>query len=335
MLLTTVISCGTSEGDGTIHPDLKLFQLQGNVKRMSYEECKIPEPLIASNIDIGIYTFDEDGTWLGFYPPRNEKGYIETVFADVYGDGNTDYYFEWNEKGQVISKKLRLRNDTEIVIDKYEYFYDGERLDSVAYETRAGRGATSYRFIDYDSWEKDEHGNWTTAKVEETTYWYTSGAEDKRMFYIKRNIEYWEPKSEYSEVEGFVTDFYNECVYKTYDEEKELNAKLRKACTPKLLKWLKKRYYDDCEYFGYDEYEGMHSNRQEEHYAIFEFEAMEPGADSGSDIRKLIDVKDIGNSWYTVNHVWYGIVTSKNIKVVEIDGKYMIDEVEETFDYEY
>ena len=330
MPLTTFLGCGIFEDDCTVHPDLNLFQLQGNVKMVSYEGHdsgeKYPEPLIVSGMRVcWPYTaFDKEGEWITAFEytlNRNDNGYIETI----KGDDNTEFYFEWNEKGQVISKKLRLRNDTAIVIDKYEYFYDGERLDSVAYETRAGSGATSYRFIDYDSWEKDEHGNWTTAKVEETTYWYTSGAEDKRMFYIKRNIEYWNPKSENTGAVSFVTDFYNECVYKTYDNEKELNAKLRKACTPKLLKRLKSDYYDEYEQYDGMEYEGMHSNRQEEHYGIWSFHTHEP--DGPNDICKLIDVEDVGGGWYNVNHVQIGILGSTMVKVVEIEGKYMIDEI--------
>ena len=99
----------------------------------------------------------------------------------------------------------------------------------------------------------------------------------------------------------FITNMYNQSKYNDYNF-------LRKHCTPKILKYLRENYDYDCD--DGDCFAGW----------MFRSDAQDGNSQYG-----IISVKSLGDDWYSYSFNDGGTKGTHRIKVIDKDGKLMID----------
>lgn len=189
MFYYCIIVCGLlflqSCGEST-HPDLKLFQLKGRVKSLSYDIVSDKKDYYRGGaLDIYYgesydYEFSKEGEWINpkEIVDRNSDGYITKLgYREI----------TWDSKGRLL-KRLDCDSDSEDEpCSGIEYYYKDENVVDSLYEMQPGADAEiihRYRCEDFD-----EYGNWTYAKAEIVDI----SRENMNLgnYTIIRRIKYW------------------------------------------------------------------------------------------------------------------------------------------------
>lgn len=118
-----------------------------------------------------------------------------------------------------------------------------------------------------------------------------------------------------SNINSFIESFYNEYIFGSNN----FNDIAKNTCTPKLLKYLKESYDYECD--------------GGECYAFWLFRS---GAQDGiNDLSKVINVEVVGNGWYKITYFDMGYKYATKVKIVNINGTIMFDEIGDTENIEH
>jgi hypothetical protein len=288
--------------------DLATFDLYGQVLSVSYEQGEHTPPVsIQFSPDgsvVSILRVDGEGTAENASYEYNEEGRITMISWE--SDDPWVSILSYEGEGFVAPCSYTNTNQMGNYIQKAYHRDANGKLTSVDYEEAVHGGIVEdpdghvFTLSDFDS-----HGNWLTCTDKNGQY----------TFVIKRTISYHgeaaaspEPTVSDAQIRQFITTMYNKSLYEDEDF-------LRENCTRKMLKKLADNY----------DYEG-------EGLACWLFRTSTNdggGADNG-----IINVgrEDDNNFWwrYEFNDgIYRGI---NRIKILVIDDKIWIDDVERVYD---
>ena len=170
----------------SIHPDLKLFQLNGKVKSLSYSFSTNGNAKVCPGVGMDfygthyVYEFDEDGKWTNPQDDvvRNSKGYIIKM---------GQHEFEWDDEGRLKKRIDADEYNSPIPLNVFIYYYsNGNIVDSLQHND-GGDGGVRHTYM-YEG-NNDEHHNWLSVKIVRSLPEFENQYVDEFIF--ERNINYW------------------------------------------------------------------------------------------------------------------------------------------------